>query len=446
MSRTERDARRVALEALLEFELQGIDGRLGELLDTSGLEQRDAALARELCFGVTRRRRLIDFVMASLVTRGLPSNLRILTVLRLGIYQLLFMDRIPVHAAVHASVALAGSRRAFANAVLRSLTRQLQSRPADPLRRRNELALSAERCLVLSEAEFPDPETESAAHHALLQSLPDYLVARWERCYGPQKAAEIAAASSRQPVVFLRRSGRCDTLSSLADALLQEGVQTEASEHREILRWSGGSSPFSTRAFHQGLFVAQDPTALSAAEALGAKPGESVLDLCAAPGIKASYLADAVGASGRVYAFDPDPQRRPLISANAERLGLTQIECIDSLKGIGKVDRVLIDVPCSNTGVLARRVEVRNRLSEEIIASLARKQARILAEGWEHLLPSGVCVYSTCSIETEENQAVVKAFAAERELQIKEMTTTLPAVPLHDGGFHAVLVSRPARH
>jgi 16S rRNA (cytosine967-C5)-methyltransferase len=128
-----------------------------------------------------------------------------------------------------------------------------------------------------------------------------------------------------------------------------------------------------------------------------------------------------------------------MIEENITRLGLSQVECIDSLQGVGKVDRVLVDVPCSNTGVLARRVEARDRFTEESIRSLVQQQRMLLAQGWDFLKPAGVCVYATCSIEAEENQSVVEAFAAERSLQITEMSTTLPAVPLHDGGFHAVL-------
>lgn len=428
------------MQALLELDRLGHKGRLRDVLQCSHLPQRDAALARELCFGVQRRLRLIDFVLASLVTRELPSELSLLTILRLGAYQLLFMDRIPGHAAVHASVALGGSRqRGFINAVLRGLGRRLHSHSADPQRPSHELALSGDRCLLLEGSGLPDRETDPVAYHALLQSLPQHLVARWAECYGVEAAGEIAAASSRVPVVFLRRSARCESVVSLATALREEAVQTKASDHEEILEWSGGSSPFATQAYRQGLFVAQDPTALRAVEALGAKPGECVLDLCAAPGTKTSYLADAVTSSGRVYAFDPSPRRRKMIDENNRRLGLAQVECIDSLQGVGKVDRVLIDVPCSNTGVLARRVEARDRLSDESLRSLCQQQAMLLAKGWDYLQPSGVCVYSTCSIEPEENQEVVEVFAKQRGLTIREMTTTLPAVPRHDGGFHAVL-------
>jgi 16S rRNA (cytosine967-C5)-methyltransferase len=359
--------------------------------------------------------------------------------MRLGAYQLLFMTRTPAHAAVHATVELAGRKRGFLNAVLRRLTRMIQDRPADPESSRRELALIGERCLVFEEDLLPDPRTEAADHLAVLYSLPVFLLERWIAAHGVESAARLAEASSSTPAVFLRHTARAGSAAALAASLAEEGVSTEASEHPCILRWTGGSSPFAGKAFAEGWFVAQDPTALRAAEALGAQEGERILDLCAAPGTKASFLADQVGSSGRVHAFDAHPERRKLIRENAARLGLSQIECMDSLEDLAAVDRVIIDVPCSNSGVLARRVEARERITQEAIMGLAKQQRRLLERGWELLRDGGVCLYSTCSIEAEENQDLVEAFARERGLMIRSMQLTLPEVPRHDGGFHALL-------
>ncbi len=439
MSRSGADARSVAIDALLSVEEQGASGRLKEALASQRLDVRDAALARELAFGVSRRRRLLDFVLGTLVDRKFPSSGHLLTVLRLGAYQLMFMTRTPSHAAVHATVALAGRKRGFVNAVLRGITRMIEDRPADPELPERELELPGGRCLVFAEKLFPDPQTAPAEYLSVLHSLPEFLLLRWIEAHGFATATRLALASSCTPAVFLRHTSKVESAAVLAASLQEEGVLTEASEHPRILRWSGGSSPFAGKAFAQGLFVAQDPTALRAAEALGAQAGECILDLCAAPGTKASFLADEVTASGRVYAFDANPGRRELIRETAARLSLSQLECLENLEDLPPIDRVIIDVPCSNTGVLSRRVEARDRINLEAILSLARQQKRLIARGWELLRPGGICLYSTCSIEAEENEDLVTGFASEEGVKILAMQRTFPELPSHDGGFHALL-------
>jgi 16S rRNA (cytosine967-C5)-methyltransferase len=195
---------------------------------------------------------------------------------------------------------------------------------------------------------------------------------------------------------------------------------------------------FGTRAFADGWFVVQDPTAIAAARAVGARPGERIVDYCAAPGTKATLLAEAVGDAGAVFAYDPSAPRRRSIVENAERLRLAQIKVCSSTGDLPHdADRVLVDVPCSNTGVLARRVEVRERIDSETFASLAELQRTILTSAVDHARPGASVVYSTCSIEPEENDPGVAAVAASRDLAVLEEVTTLPVAGSCDGGYFA---------
>ena len=204
-----------------------------------------------------------------------------------------------------------------------------------------------------------------------------------------------------------------------------------------------GAAPFATEAFRRGAFVVQDPTALAAAEAVPCGPGDTVVDLCAAPGTKTTLLAERVRPRGRVFAFDPDPERRRRIADNVARLGLGDIvTLVDDPAQLPVADAVLADVPCSNTGVLGRRVEVRRRLQPDTTTSMAQLQRPLLQQAIGLCRPGGRVVYSTCSIDRLENEDLVAAAltgAARAPCRLVTSHCTLPRAGAHDGGFFAVL-------
>lgn len=432
------DARRVAHRALSDLD----NGRISRLSGRLGDAGSVAPLARELALGVERRRPLLDHVLLGYLDRGLPKDGGVRSALRLGAYQLLFATGIPPHAAVHETVSLlsasrgGGQMRRLANAVLRRVAADIDAAPeaGEPV-----LELEGGRRLLLRHP-LPDIEVEPAAHLAIRHGVPGFLAERWVARLGRSQAEEVAAACARVPAVFLRARLSTDGApNDLVQALAGSGVELEPTEHRLVWRWIGGASPFATDAFRAGAFVVQDPTAVEAALALGAQPGETVLDFCAAPGTKASLLADQVGAEGRVLAFDVDRDRRSQIRDNARRLGLGQLAIVDDPSAGGPVDRVLADVPCSNTGVLARRVEARRRLAPESLTKLVPIQERILRQALRRVRPDGSVVYSTCSIEPEENGDLVRRVAADASWAIVAERETLPATPRCDGGYFAVL-------
>lgn len=434
-------ARRAAFRALVALE-KGRVRRLA-LAGRDRIACRDRDLAVELARGTERLRLLLDRLLAPLTERGPPEDPYLRVALRLGAYQLLFLERVPPHAAVAETAALVERGRGFVNAVLRRVAAAVVDRPANPERPRHELGLPGGRAFAGPTAWLPDPELEPAAHLAVRHGLPEFLVSRWLEAFGPEAADAAAAAATRVPGLTLRPNRLRVDLEELRARLAREGSPTEPAEHPGMLRWTGeGLSPVALPAFREGLFVVQDPTALRAAEAVAARPGERILDLCAAPGGKTSALAEAVGPEGRVYAHEVDPRRRRTLAETVARLGLEGIVEIVSepTRAPFDVDAVLVDAPCSNTGVLARRVEVRRWLRPESFARCAATQARLLGEALQRVRPGGRVVYATCSLELEENEQLVRSvLEGRRAVMLEEESRTWPSPPRHDGGYHARL-------
>ncbi|MFY9343018.1 MAG: transcription antitermination factor NusB [Planctomycetota bacterium] len=428
-------ARGEALRALVALE-RGRAERLRDALTTHSLAPRDQAFAFELAHGVLRRQRLLDHVLAGLAHRGLPEDLQLLVPLRLGAYQLLFLPGMAPHAAVNETVGLVRGNRGFANAILRAIGKAIVDRPAMASPR--ELALGPERTLVLANELPADPAARLAIEH----SLPDFLVERWREQLGDEGMTQAAVASSATPAVWLRTALGTDPAAVRAQ-LAVAGVATEPGEHPRMLRWSGGSSPFASEAFRAGAFVVQDPTAFAAAEAVPCGAGDTVVDLCAAPGTKTTALAERVRPGGRVIAFDIDPARRQRIAENVARLRLGDTVTIaPDPAALPVADAVLADVPCSNTGVLARRVEVRRRLQPSTFRELAAVQRTLLRQAIGLCRPGGAIVYSTCSIDREENDDVVAAVLADPatpRCRRGQSRLALPRAGACDGGWFAVL-------
>ncbi len=431
-----RSARAAALHALTALAKGRVD-RVREGLDAAQVEPREQALANELAHGVVRRERLLDHILGGYAHRGLPKDPQLHVALRLGAYQLLFTHGMPARAAVHETVELVRNNRGFANALLRRIADAIELRPADPERPTSELAMTPTQTFVLPKP-LPD---DLVARLAILHSLPDALLQRWAARFTPAELERIAVAASAVPPICLRPAG-CDA-QTLAQRLAREHVATAPAADPRLLRWSGGSSPFATTAFRDGAFVVQDPTAFAAADAVPCRPGDTVIDLCAAPGTKTTWLAERVRPGGRVVAFDPDPVRRQRIVDNATRLGLADVvTVVAETSARPPAECVLADVPCSNSGVLGRRVEVRRRIDEQAIRELAALQRELLAQAIGLTKPGGACVYSTCSIDAEENEQVVAAVlgdAAVARCVVERQELTLPVAGERDGGFFAVL-------
>lgn len=399
MPRRTSPAREHALRILRQVEVHG--ARADELLQRdrvqAGLSPLDRALLRELCTGVLRWRGRLDWALAQVLKTGLDDLTPwIRNVLRLGAYQLLFLDRIPQRAAVDECVKLAkryghsGTAR-LVNGVLRALVRDQANLP------------------------YPDAAADPVAHLSVLYSHPDWMVRRWLARYGFEDTEALCAADNRPPIVCVRANRLRGTPQDLIAGLGEAGIV--AHPHPRVPGYACVPQPeglFDTALFREGGFQVQDPSAGLAVMLLDPQPDERVLDMCAAPGGKTTHIAERMLDRGRIVALDLRADRLARVSENAERLGLHIIQPIqtDALHYTehGGFDRVLVDVPCSGLGVLARRADARWAKREADIPALADVQHALLTKAATCLRPGGVLVYSTCTIEPEENEGVVERF------------------------------------
>lgn len=388
------------------------------------LRPDDAPFVRELVMGVLRRRATLDAVHDGFSRRRATSlDSDVIQALRIGLYQLLFLDGVPPHAAVSEAVAVLGpkSKRAYANGVLRAIQRGcrkvdpgLDRGGASPTKR---FERKGRAVFFFSRPVFPDPSRDLAAWLAAVHSHPRMLVSRWLDDVGEQRTVERMEAANVVPDLALRpRAGRCDA-EQLAAALRDEQVPVVVVARdpgRDIVVVAGGkTSVFKGRAYRDGLFSVQDPAQMDAVEILGPRPGESVWDACAAPGGKATQIAEQLEQNGRLVATDADESRLGRLDENVKRLGLKNVDIArhDAFSEAPPpgapaegFDAVLLDAPCSNTAVLGRRPEARWRFGDDSAPRLAELQGRLIESARRHLKPGGRLIYSVCSFEPEEGR------------------------------------------
>ena len=398
----------------------------------------DRHLCQELVFGVTRFRGLLDWLIAR-KTGNRTQRPALTILLRLGVYQLFWLDRVPDHAIVNESVEMArqfgfGPQSGFVNALLRGYAREREE---------------TRRLIDQLKADKPDVGF----------SHPRWLCERWQKRWGGLGMRRLLEWNNTPARTF----ARVNTLKTDAGKLLtqwrEEGVQYDFIRHdwiEENLVFELKSHPPlpALPSFQQGRFYVQDPSTLLAVEWLDPQPGEQILDLCAAPGGKTSYIAQLMKNEGRLVASDQSPARLRLLRQNVARLGITcaQIQPTDDASASqpnhadadrGLFDRVLVDAPCSNTGVMRRRIELRWRIRLTELRRLQTAQVKLLRRTIQRLKAGGILVYSTCSLEPEENSEAVKAllesapeFELERERQLTPIQNGV------DGAYVAVVRRR----
>ncbi len=401
-------ARTIAFDVLRRVETQGAyaDEALRAELGSS-IRSEDAGLATELTLGVLRWQRLLDFLIdrnLTKVTKTLDVEVRI--ALRLGIYQLRFLERVPAHAAVHESVELVKrARKRSAAPLVNAVLRKVAKEPGQLAQSRDALALLLPRDLPLED------------QLGILHSHPSWMVKRWLQIFGEEQTRTLLEANNRVPalscyVLDAQRSG--DAMASLkrAGCAVEPGV---------LLRdaWTlHGGNPAASEAVQQGWVAIQDEASQAVAHLLAAENGNTVLDLCAAPGGKTLLLARAAGSRGHVIAADLHEHRVRAMVQRFETAGVRNVESV-ALNGTQplpferRFDRILVDAPCSGTGTLARHPEIRWQIRAEDIADLHARQVRLLKNALANLATHGRLLYSTCSLEPEENELVVNEVLGE---------------------------------
>lgn len=390
-------ARELALRVLVKAERGEAlsDGLLRDEFARAGLGREDRALARELTAGVLRHRSRLDWALDGSLKRGVASlTVPEANILRLGVYQLAMLDRVPAYAAVDESVRL--SKR-FARKGVIGLTNAVLR---DIIKKR-----AWEREITTG-----DPARDLAVKH----SHPEWLARRWLAQLGPEGAEALLEADNRPAPVFVWANPRRTSLRQLLADLEAGGF--EPKPHHllpEAVEIGCPYGLFAHELFARGHLYAQDPSAQMAGMLLGAEPGRMVLDLCAAPGGKACWAASREP-EALVVAVDSSRDKMGLISGNAARLGLENIApvCGDALNFAvrGQFDAVLVDAPCSGLGVLRRRLDLRWRVKEADITRLAGLQSKILDNAASLVRPGGALVYCTCTVAAEENSGQVDAF------------------------------------
>ena len=402
------------------------------------LSTADRGLCQELVYGVVRSQSALDWLIER-KTPGRTQKAALQILLRLGLYQIFWLDRIPDHAAVNETVEQArhgghGPQTGFINAILRGYLREKEATQA-----------------LLAELKAKNP--------ALGFSHPDWLVQRWQKHWGEDNTRRLLEWNNTPPKTFARVNTLRTDAGKLVTRWREENVDYDFFQAGRGATgvssddWVGENLVFELKShppltwlesFQQGGFYIQDPSTLLSVRELDPQPGETILDLCAAPGGKATFIAQLMNNTGRIIANDVSPDRLKLIEENCQRLGATCVE-LTSPSTLNcepsTMDRVLVDAPCSNTGVMRRRVDLRWRIRPEEIERLRATQLDLLDRSAAWLKPGGILVYSTCSLEPEENAGVVQQFLAEHpSFKSDRERQLLPFADGVDGAFVARLV------
>jgi len=409
-------ARRIALKALRAWrqEKRFADSIASESLARSKLSESDRAFAFELFYGVLRNLTLLDFWIACLRASRIDVDLG--DVLRLGFYQLFLLKTAP-HAAVHETVELVPQRqRSIVNGMLRSA-----------VRRQTELLGRADA----------EPLFVRASH-------PQFLVERWQDHFGAQQAEELCEWNNLPPPIY----GRINQLRIAREEFLSLYPDYRPITHNpEFVEFD----VLPKAAVRQGHCYIQDPSTTIACQILSPQPGEKVLDACAAPGGKTGYIAQLMENRGTIVACDRDPTRLQILKENMARLGVEIVNVLGhdwtrghvpaEIASMAPFHRILLDAPCSNTGVMRRRVDVRWRLRPGDFSRMQKRQLEMLCALIPLLRPKGVLVYSTCSLEPEENEQVVRRrLGGPVALRLIEEKRSFPFRDGFDGAFAAKFV------
>ncbi len=409
-------AREIAMKAIYEVEFDKAYSNmiLKKYLAGTELSKQDKAFITSIVYGVIDKKITLDYVIGCFSKLKLKKISKyILIILRMGIYQIMYMDKIPVSAAVNESVKLAkryghGASAGFVNGILRNVLK--------------------------TDFKYPENKTE---YLSIMYSYPMWLCEKWEKEFGYDFTKELFEAFSETPKLNLRPNTLKISAEELLDKLQNNGIEAERQDDYIV---SGGFDIASDRLYKSGYYTIQDAAAMQAAKILAPEEGDIVIDMCAAPGGKTTHMAEIMRDKGKIYAFDVYEHKIELIRKNAERLGISIIETRLSDSSIfdeqyrETADKILCDVPCSGLGILRRKREIKWNRDEN--TNFPEIQCKILDNAAKYLKSGGEMVYSTCTIEKEENSAVTGAFAADNsEFKIMYEKTFYPHID-HTDGFY----------
>lgn len=398
------NVREASLDALLKIHKNQTYSNLllNDVINQKKLSKVDVPLYTQIVYGTLQQQRYIDFILESFSRKALDKlEPWVLVLLRLSIYQLKFLDRVPDHAVLNEAVTIAKRRghkgiSGMVNGILRSYLRN-----GEP---------------ELKEAGGP------LVQLAVKTSHPDWMIERWVNQFGWETAETAAEANNHPPGTSVRINPLRVTIEEAMTELQNEGLEVEISPllPEEALRINRGSAA-ATRAFQDGRITIQDESSMMAGKVLAPNSGERILDACAAPGGKTTHLAEQMQNKGEVISIDLHEHKIRLIDQQAERLGLTNISArtgdartLDS-ETLGSFDKILVDAPCSGLGVIRRKPDMKWTKLQKDLERLIFIQKDILECVWKLLKPGGRLVYSTCTIDKYENEMQVKRFMGDHK-------------------------------
>ena len=394
-------ARRLAYDILKKASIGSTYSNiaLDNAIKRNELTDADRGLITAIVMGVTERRLTLDCIIDALAAKPDKVDADTRVLLRMGIFQLLFLDRIPEYAAVNETVSLAPRRSVgFVNAILRSLLRKKKS---------GEL-----------EALFPVEDEDRIGYLSVKYSFPEAICQRFADIYGYERAKSVLEFFNRTPRLTLRINPLKISREGYLELLVERGIVAEISQDVENAVILDDAAFSSLPGFDEGYFFVQDLASQLCVEAVGARPGELVIDTCSCPGSKSFGMAIGMQNEGRICSFDLHKSKLSLIESGAVRLGIDIIETdvrdgrVPDEELLEKADRVLCDVPCSGLGVIAKKPEIRYKDLDEA-ARLPEIQYAILESSSRYVKVGGVLAYSTCTVLPEENADNVARFLSE---------------------------------
>lgn len=409
-----KNSRLIAFETLYEITKDGAYSNIALDSALKGVSGADKAFVSNLVYGVVERKITLDFLVKPYLSG--KTKPKVMLILYLGAYQLYFMDKVPSSAAINSSVELAGQTGvAFYKGLINAVLHKIDNNRID---------------------------IDSLDDLSVKYSVSQNLINMWNKMYGNDVCESILKTVNSKPPVFAVPNTLFVDSEELSYELLNSEVECEAVG--DLVRIDSSFDLSKLKPFNDGLFHIQDKSSFECAKALCAREGETVLDICAAPGGKTFTIAEGMNGKGKVFAFDLYEHRVKLIENSAKRLGLTNIEAkVNNAEEFNpdmpKADKILCDVPCSGFGIIRRKPEIRYKELDSI-KDLPEIQLRILETSARYLKDNSRIVYSTCTLNKRENEKVVEAFLEKhKEFKLIEEKTSFPQESGGDGFFYAVL-------
>ncbi len=413
------NTRAIVYDMLMSIEKENIPSHIllsQTLMKYQYLDKRDRAFISRLFRGTLEYEIFLDGVIRQFSSVRLNKiKPPIKTILRMSVYQILKMDHIPDAAACDEAVKLTRRRglknlSGFVNGVLRNISRNKEN------------------------IRYPDADKEPAAYLSMRYSIPEWLAGMWLQSYGFETTAGMGQAMLDDQKTTVRVRNR-KNVDAVREELVSEGLNVEAGcMIPEALHISGYDYLGNVKAFTDGKIVAQDESAMLAAAAAGISGGETIIDVCAAPGGKSMHMADLLQGSGHVYARDLTEAKVLKIRENIERTGLANIsaEVKDALdfysENEGKADIIMADLPCSGLGVMGRKADIKRSVTPDKIKELAALQREILTVVQRYVKPGGILIYSTCTVSKPENEENMQWFAGNFPFELESMDEYIPEV------------------